>query len=286
MVSLNGRNDFIADWRSAPSTNFAYSLVFGKSCEALEATTIGDRAARAVATNDKDSFVSAINELNRRKIKPESDWVLDDFLLFALITGARKFQVGKELCNAIISERRPTNALESALHGAFRGISQNAYAIEGEFSFVKLVFCDITGQLRIDSNIAQTVYAELTNSELFAKLENFPKLLAYRAFDLLVLHGIENKLDSTDAIVSAIESRAEKMSLRDWFKVVIAMRPSVWVWIICGLFTACSACFAAGFWFASLTESSQINPQESSKQSNLIETTVERSPVIIGNGET
>lgn len=275
MVSLDGRNQFIDDLRNAPSTQFAFALVFGESRKIAEATTVADRAVRAIATNNQVAFAEVIEELRRRKVKADSDWVLDDFLLFALLVGSKKFRVGGEVCSAIINERRPTNELDTAFNGALRSLSQDAYAIEGAFSFVKLVFCDLIGQLRIDSAVARSVYAELTKPEFFAELDTFPRLLAYRAFDLLVRDGIEEKLDSMDAIVSAIESRSNDMSIRDWCRIAIAMRPSVLAWIVGGLIALCTASFSAGRWFASPTESNskETLPNSSVPESNPVQVT-------------
>lgn len=282
MVSLNERNQFIEDMRSAPSTCFALALVFGESCKVKEATamTVADRAAKAVAMNDQAAFAEVIEELERRKIKADSDWVLDDFLLFALLVGSKRFRVGGDLCSAIINKRQPKNPVDSALHGALRSLSQNAYAIEGGFSFVKLVFCDLIGQLRIDSAVARTVYAELTGTGLVAELDNFPKLLAYRAFDLLVQNGIEDNLDSMNSIVAAIEARSANMSIRDWFKIAIAIRPSVVAWIVGLLFVLCSACFSAGIWSASSIESKST---DSLPRSNISEPAPVPDTANVGN---
>ena len=266
MVSLNDRNKFIAELHNEPSTHFAFALVFESDCfcKTETAVTVADRAARAIVKGDQAAFAEVVEELNRRKVKPDVDWVLDDFLLFALLVGAKKYHVGEALCNAIINARRPADEMDTALNGAFRSLSLNAYTIEGEFSFVKLVFCDLIGQLHIDTTVAGTVYAELTDTDLFAKLENFPKLLAYRAFDLLVQHGIEDNLDSMDTIVSAIESRSSDMSLRDWLKIALAMRPSVLVWIGTALFALSSLCFSAGLWFGSFDKSKSTQSIRSS----------------------
>lgn len=267
MVSVDSRNQFVADLRSA-SPN-CYAFIFRGHCEESANSSVGDRAAQAIATNNDDAFEKIVEELSRRKIKPTADWILDDYLLFALLIGSKKFHCGGELCEAIIQTRRPSNPTDIAFHGVVRSLSQDAYAIEGEYSFVKLVCCDLLGKLQLNTSSARTVYSELTKPELFAQLSGFPKLLAYRSFDLLVQHGIEDQLDSMDAIVSAIESRSAEMSVRDVLKIAASMRPSALFWIGTGLVTLCSICFSSGLMWQWSSEDHPLEPAQDTTQTNL-----------------
>lgn len=201
-------------------------------------------------SNDDETFTRVVKELDSRKIKPDADWVLDDLLLFALLVGAKKFAVGDSLCKAIIGQRRPTNELDIAFNDAMRSLSQGAVAIEGAFAFAKLVFCDLTGQLRIDKSVARTVYTDLTRRGRPNDLATFPRLLAYRAFDLLVHHGIEHELTSVDAIVDAIQERSENMSVGDWGRIALAMRPSVIAWIVGAGIAIATTGYSVGVYFA------------------------------------
>lgn len=248
MVSLDARNQFIDDLRQSEASCFALALVFKEKCASVAPITLADRVACSVISNDQGAFRQIIEELKGRKVKAESDWVLDDFLLFGLLLGEKKFGIGSPLCRSIIGERRPSNDLDIGLNDALRSLSYDAMAVEGAFSFVKLVFCDLVGRRRIDSDVARVVYRELTNSEMIGRLSTFPRLLAYRAFDILVVDGIEEEIDSTDAIVAAIEARAENMSIRDWWKIVSAMRPTVLCWLVGAVFTLCSFSFGLGWW--------------------------------------
>ena len=150
MVSLEQRNRFIEELQGEPSTNFAYCFVFGKPVELHDSPHITLRAAESVASNNKSTFKGVIEELSRRKVKPDSDWVLDDLLLFVLLVGASKFKIGHELCNSILEGRQPKNTADRALQNSFHSISQKALAVEGKYSFVKLVFCELTGQLKLN----------------------------------------------------------------------------------------------------------------------------------------
>ena len=177
MVSLDARNQFIDDLRNTPTSRFALALVFGEGYTSVEAATVADRASVAIIANDEAAFAKVVEELQRRKIKADADWVLDDFLLFVLLVGSNKFRNGNQLCKAIIGERRPTNELDIAFNDALRSLSNDAFAIEGAFSFAKLVFCDLVGRLRIDRSVARTVYDELTKQGLLHELATFPRLL-------------------------------------------------------------------------------------------------------------
>lgn len=260
MVSLDQRNQRVADLRNA--SPICYSFLFQEPGAEQEPQTIADRAANAIMVNDRSSFEGVVEDLNRRKLKETADWVLDDLLLFTLLVGSKVFHCGGELCDAIVQIRRPTNSLDVAFHGAVRSLSQDAYAIEGNFSFAKLVFCHLIGRRQVDSSIAGTVYAELTSPNLLTSLEGLPRLLAYRSFDLLVQEGIEFRLDSMDEIVSAIESRSSDMSIRDWLRIVVAMRPSVLIWIVSGLLALCSIGFSGGLLFSRITDTYQPTPAQ------------------------
>ena len=133
MVSLELRNQFIEELRSASSTRFAFLLVFNEPCDLTGATTIADRAAKAVATTNRSEFLDVVSELRSRKVKEDADWVLDDFLLFALVVGAKKFQTDCDLCRDVLAARHPTNKFDIAFSVAIQSLVNNAYAIEGEF---------------------------------------------------------------------------------------------------------------------------------------------------------
>ncbi len=248
MVSLDARNQFIDDMRESPASCFTLALILGEDCSSTSPTTVADRAARAIISNDSPAFEKVVKELESRKIKADADWVLDDFLLFALLVGSKKFYLGDQLCKAIIGQRRPTNEFDIAFNDALRGLTHDAFAIEGAFSFAKLVFCDLLGRLRIDRGVARTVYREVSRPGFLENLSTFPKLLAFRAFDILVERRIEDELDSVDAIVSAIQMRSDEMSVRDWWKITTAMRPATITWIVGSLITLSIASFSIGRW--------------------------------------
>jgi hypothetical protein len=253
MVSLDARNQFIADLRATSSSGFVLALILGEDCPDSTPTTVSDRGAQAIVTDDKSAFESAVEELESRKVRTDSDWVLDDFLLFVLLVGAKKFNVGDELCKSMLSPRRPTNELDTKFNNVMRSLSQDALAIEGAFSFAKLVFADLTGQATIDNSVARTVYGELTATNL-EDLATLPRLLAYRAFDILLSNRVEDELNTVDAIASAIQSRSENMSIGDWLKIGLAMRPGVLMWICGLLIAACTASFSAGKFLANSPE--------------------------------
>ena len=85
----------------------------------------------------------------------------------------------------------------------------------------------------INLDEARTVYEELISIGELNSLPTLPRLLAGRAFDLVVLKNVEMKFDSSATIAAEIQSRAEDFSLGDWWKIAMAMKPKfLWTLVL------------------------------------------------------
>ena len=64
-------------------------------------------------------------------------------------------------------------------------------------------------------------------------MPTLPRLLANRAFDIIVQRSVARKLDSSAEIAAEIQNRAEDFSIGDWWTIAMAMKPKIlWATII------------------------------------------------------
>lgn len=234
MVSLESRNGFLSELISDDDAKIMVAFICGGDGSALRSgRRVADRLACAVVKSDNAEFEKIINELGERKISSSAEWINDDYLVFALVVASRKFSAGQELTQSILRAQQVSDSESKKLHHAISQFAFGSNAIDGEYSFAKLVLRELTSPTGINLNEARTVYAELVGIDDLNALPTLSRLLAGRAFDLVVLKNVELKLDSSATIAAEIQSRAEDFSIGDWWKIAMAMKPKfLWTLVL------------------------------------------------------
>ena len=94
MVSLADRSQYL---RQFGSDRYAQAFIdflmdsevsAGGSVNGETANDVGILAFRAIQQNDRVSFDEAYTRISGRRPRPDSDWLYDDLLLFALQSGS------------------------------------------------------------------------------------------------------------------------------------------------------------------------------------------------------
>lgn len=63
-------------------------------------------ALRALALGDRELFAKAYGEIRTRRISDDADWIYDDYLLFALCVGARRYSTDRDFLLQVLDQRR------------------------------------------------------------------------------------------------------------------------------------------------------------------------------------
>lgn len=137
----------------------------------------------AIHNNDKTSFEQHFNKKNKSHPTKESQtpFVNDDFLIFCLIVGIKKFNLDKSWITGIISIRsrsRITITLENILN-------DNYYSTSNLYEIVLMHFQLYNPALITDEFISKIYRPIVENTELFANRSDFQIICALRAYDLI-----------------------------------------------------------------------------------------------------
>lgn len=166
--------------------------------------------------------------------------------------GNKKFGGKTIVAGSILDARKPVVSHDKKLQTVFGALAHDACTLEGEYAFVKVVFLQLIGRLHFSPTEAKEVYEELTQIDI-ASLPRFTRLLAYRAYDLLITNQVVPKLDSIGSIVAEIQQRSSDITVGDWSKLVFAMKGTKLYSVFVILAAIVVASFWAGFFYSKFT---------------------------------
>ena len=232
MVSIESRNAFMAELAADPEAKTMVTFIGGGDGGVPAARgRLANRIAIAVLKSDKNEFQNIVDELGERKLSPDAEWIKDDYLLFSLAVASRKFEAGQELTQSILQAQQVSESESKKLHSALSQFAFGSSSIDGEYSFAKLVLRELVAPADLALSDARVVYGELVSLGDTSSLPTLPRLLANRAFDIIVQKNVIRKLDSSAKIAAEIQSRAEDFSIGDWWEIAMAMKPKI-LWTI------------------------------------------------------
>ena len=234
MVSIESRNAFMAELAADPEAKTMVTFIGGVDGGVPAARgRLANRIAIAVLKSDKNEFQNIVDELGERKLSPDAEWIKDDYLIFSLAVASRKFDAGKELTQGILRIQQISDGESKKLHSALTQFAFGSNSIDGEYSFAKLVLNELVSPSELELRDARVVYSELVSLGDFSSMPTLPRLLANRAFDIIVQGSVARKLDSSAEIAAEIQNRAEDFSVGDWCTIAMAMKPKIlWATII------------------------------------------------------
>ena len=268
MVSIESRNGFLKQLEADPDARVMVAFIFGKDISSLSTNgRLADQVVNAIVNSDSKAFQDIVGELNERKIHASSDWIYDDYLLLALVVASRKFDYGNSLCKNILGSQNATEKESQSLHTALLQYVAGSNAVDGDFSFAKFVFRELINPEELKLEEARTVYRELTSIADLHSLPTMPRLLALRAFDLVVEKNVKPKLDTSRKIACEIQSLADHFSLGDWIKIFLAMKPKFLWGLGVAFFVVLGTAFGLGTQFSS-NETKERLPQKKTVESN------------------
>lgn len=238
MVSLTQRDEFIIEVEQDSELRPLRAFFFGEeAAEPMHGTTTRSRLFEALRRKDSHAFQAIISDLDRRKLSPESDWIGDECVMFLLLLGMAKFGIGEKVVDKVLQSRGKTTNLQSQkVNHAFEAIRRREFAMEGEFSFIKAAFRALSEKWKpSDSEFAQ-LYKQLTKTGFIEQLDPFLRLLAIRAFDLIIEVRVTSLNPRTwPQVFQKLQEEGAKLSLSQLFRLLKHLRVGVVIAIILAL---------------------------------------------------
>ncbi|MDB6025161.1 MAG: hypothetical protein JWM68_1384 [Verrucomicrobiales bacterium] len=175
MVSLSERDTITDQAKSDAEMRPIYSFVFGDTYDFAASSHYSHAALlRTIAERDKSGFTDQIQEFKQRRTSQASGWYGDDSLIFLLLVGCERFSTESHFLDAILTARdRNTNPIPKRVNEVFRALQRKEYGMEGQLSFMKIPFLELSGHLKLSINAAEKGYAELTRPGLLKDLSPF-----------------------------------------------------------------------------------------------------------------
>jgi hypothetical protein len=189
-----------------------------------------EKLLASIASNETARFNEVASELGERKIKPESDWCQDDYLLFLLLLGKEKFGCTLPFLAQVIEARRKNpNSLPRKINEVFAALYREEFGLDGEFGFLKIPFLHLVGKLRVGPTEAKKAMQSMSVPGLLDQLSPFLKLLTMKAYDLVLLERQPLPTETTAQLIEGFEAHAKDLSLSTWWRVLTAL-PGRFIW--------------------------------------------------------
>jgi hypothetical protein len=230
MVPLEQRLGFMERVKADPEMRDIYAFLFGdQQIGSLPSTFSHDKLLKALANGDSNEFQKEIAPFELRRTSEGSGWYENDCLIFLLLIGCERFKINATFFDKIFSARdRNANAVPRRVTNVYRALHRREYGFEGEFSFIKIAFLSLIGELRLTSDNALKVFAELTRPELYNGLSPFLKLLAFRAYDLILFQRHPKPFEDFDELVLGIDKLRANLKLGQACRLLWSL-PYMWL---------------------------------------------------------
>ena len=193
MVSLNISEQLYRETQDDPQLRVLIQSLFDEELDKPDShkpTTSADMvllSLNAIRDDNKKKFIECFDAFSKRKPNEQSAWIYDDVLIFSMILGAKKFELD---CAPLVSVLRLRHAAteheKRKLTDAFRSVCEGTYDGSGPFGFVAFVFMYLLPGVHPRRNHLQEVLAQVRVPGFYSALSPFSKILASKAFDLVL----------------------------------------------------------------------------------------------------
>lgn len=250
MVSLGERERIVHEALGDPSLANVYRLIFDQPIETpIEGDKLG-RMVSAISNSRKREFERLWDDFTSRVVTPETDWIHNDCLMFLLVLGSKIFNLSSGSIDAVLIARESnTNPAARKSNHVFRSLARQEYSLEGEYAFVKAVYLDLTGQLSLNRASSMALFDALTDPNLLSELPPFLRLLAIRAFDLLVNANAPTRENTYAEIVESIRRLSPQWTLKETLNLVRVLPLKLSITLLLVFVTALSSAAGVGYWF-------------------------------------
>ena len=264
MVSLSERDCIVQNALSDRDLSCIYRFIFeGKVSDAGRNDKQG-RVLVAIARSDKRDFQRLLEDFAGRKVTTETDWIHNDCLIFLLLLGCHKFSLPTSSLDQVLTAReKNANPVAVKTNQIFRSLSRSEFSLEGEYSFIKVVFLDLIDRLQLTHIRGLPIFTTLTSTDILSELSPFLRLLAVRSFDLLVTATAPTEENAYEELIEVIHSLSPNWTIRETAKLIWALPIKRAVILSAAIIAVISFFGGSGYWFMANMNSSPKPTNES-----------------------
>lgn len=223
MVSLDKRGEYLAGILGNEKFLIFYNFivsngtsVIGKnpsSSEVIDDNFMG--ILEAICDTNAQVFQKHYSQYSLRTPSSNSPFVNDDYLLFSLIIGVKKFGLSQEWVEKVLQVRKCTSDDCKQTLITFKNILlQNYNSLDNHFGIILLFQSILNIELLIPNNKAK-LYLDITSSVFPSKRSDFLNIIELRSYDVLIneqLLSSDSEYQKYKEIVQNIELRVIQAS--------------------------------------------------------------------------
>jgi len=128
--------------------------------------------------------------------------------------------------------RRTTNSTPQKINEVFLSLARHEFGIDGEFCFLKIPFLHLVGELKIGRYEAEKALNALSVPGLWEELSPFFKVLAQKAYDLVLIARMPQVAETTDELIEGVKRHVKNLTMRQWFQVLVNLPGAFYLRII------------------------------------------------------
>jgi hypothetical protein len=152
MVSLEAKAEYWKPLRATPLVCFFIDFLDGQTTSPLGTLDPADNEGAvqhlltSVRNNDRTTAVALYQKLSTRRLRPDTEWVHNDYLVFALVCTVRKFQLDDSWLRHVIRLRPVDEAEKRLVNKTLENILAGNYSAREDYYQISVVFQLLTGQ--------------------------------------------------------------------------------------------------------------------------------------------
>jgi len=186
------RVSYISNLRANEKIDLFHSLLFGSKSNEAEGGNF-EKLINSIQNSDQDSFKEIHAQFAAREPSIDSPFINDNYLLFLLIFGAKKFECNLTWISKVLELRSTTNDDSKQISKTFKNIiADNFTSKSNDFGII------MTYEYLIDKKIItwqerQYFYQELVKRPFPFYSDDLLNLMSLKAYDIVILEGDEQR---------------------------------------------------------------------------------------------
>lgn len=187
MVSVDTLSAYWVPLRDNPLTNFFLNFINDVPALPVPALDPSDtdnvvcNLLVFVRQNDVTAATSLYQKLITRRVRPDSEWIHNDYFIFALVCTVSKFRFDSQWVREIIGCRPNTEITQRLVNKSFENLLAGNYNAKEDYHQISVVFQLVTLQLQPDATRLEKMFANLWRSSFPYFESDFLNIISIRA---------------------------------------------------------------------------------------------------------